>query len=71
VKTQYSRKEYPKEYANTVQLMTKKHLSSTTTYNGPLIESRLSENMAKDSLSKFFLNKRTRINAQGLQGTYP
>jgi hypothetical protein len=58
VKTQYSRKVYPEEYANTVQLVTRQHLYSTTTYHLPLTESRLSENMTKDSLSEFFLNKR-------------
>jgi hypothetical protein len=54
------------EYANTVQLMTKQHLHSTVTYHLPLTESRLPEDMTKDSLSEFFLNKRTRIYAQGL-----
>jgi hypothetical protein len=32
VKTQYSKKVYPEEYANIVQLVTKQHLHSTTTY---------------------------------------
>jgi hypothetical protein len=34
-------------------------------------ESKLPENMTRDPLSKFFLNKRTQIYARGLQGTYP
>jgi hypothetical protein len=51
---------------NTVQLMIEQHLYSTTTYHLPLTESRLSENMIKDPLSEFFLNKRIRIYAQGL-----
>jgi hypothetical protein len=71
VKTQYSRKVYPEEYANIVQLVTKQYLYPTTNYHLPLTESRLSENMTKDPLSEFFLNKRTQINARGLQGTYP
>jgi hypothetical protein len=71
MKTQYSRKVYPEEYANTVQLVTKQHLYSIAIYHQPLTERRLSENMTKDPASEFFLNKRTRINAQGLQGTYP
>jgi hypothetical protein len=59
VKTQHSRKVHPEEYANTVQLVTEQHLYSTTTYHLALTESKLSENMTKDPLSKFFLNKRT------------
>jgi hypothetical protein len=67
VKKQYSRILYPKEYANTVQPKTTQHLiNSTTTYHLPVIESMLLENMTKDPLSEFFLNKRTRIYAQGL-----
>jgi hypothetical protein len=45
--------------------------NSNTTYHPPLIESKLPKNMKKDPLSEFLLNKRTRIYAQGLQGTYP
>jgi hypothetical protein len=71
VKTQYLRKVYPEEYVNTIQLVTKQHLHSTTTYHLSLTESRLPKNMTKDLLSKFFLNKRTQIYAWGLQGTYP
>jgi hypothetical protein len=72
VKKRYSRILYPKEYANTVQPKTAQHLTnSTTTYHLPLVESRLLENMTKDPLSEFFLNKRTRIYARRLQGTYP
>jgi hypothetical protein len=51
--------------------VTEQHLNSTATYHLPLTESRLPENMTKDPLSEFFLNKRTRIYARGLQGTYP
>jgi hypothetical protein len=40
-------------------------------YHLPLIKSRLSKNMTRDLLSEFFLNKRTRIYAGGLQGAYP
>jgi hypothetical protein len=40
-------------------------------YYLPLTESRLPENMTRDPLSEFFLNKRTRIYARGPQGTYP
>jgi hypothetical protein len=45
--------------------------NSTTTYHLPLTENRLPENMTKDPLSEFFLNKRTWIYARGLQGIYP
>jgi hypothetical protein len=67
VKTQYSRTVYPKEYANTVQPVTAQHsINSTTTYHLTLTESRLPENITKDPLSEFFLNKRTRIYAREL-----
>jgi hypothetical protein len=67
----YSRTVYPKEYANTVQPVTAQHsTNSTTTYHPLLTKSRLPENMKKDPLSEFFLNKRTPIYARGLQDTY-
>jgi hypothetical protein len=47
MKTQCSRKVYPEENANTVQLVTEQHLYSTTTYHLPLIKSKLYEKYDK------------------------
>jgi hypothetical protein len=66
VKIQYSRIVYPEKYVNTVQPVT-----ASITYNLPLTKSRLPKNMTRDPLSEFFLNKRTRIYARGLQSVYP
>jgi hypothetical protein len=50
---------YPKEYDNIVQPVTAQHLTNpTANYHLPLTKRRLLENMIKDPISEFFLNKK-------------
>jgi hypothetical protein len=59
MKTQYSRTIYSKEYANTMQPVIAQHLTNpTANYHLPLTKRRLLENITKESISEFFLNKK-------------
>ena len=57
---------YSEEYTNTVQLVNKQHLHSTTTIRIHLTTADY-QRICQDPASEFFLNKRTWIYARGLQ----
>ena len=56
---------YSKGYANTVQLMNKRHLHSTTTIQ-PHLTIADYQRICQDPTPKFFLGKRTWIYTRGL-----
>jgi hypothetical protein len=59
MKTQYSKIVYPKEYTNTIQPVTAQHLTnSTANCHLPLTQRRVLENMTKDPITEFFINKK-------------